>query len=94
MALTDERRSRQVSTNGCQKVGVGNLRLRPTPRRIYLPQFRVQKNCGRGKYTYGKDRKRTAAFDDVVLLRAYHDGIERAICIEPGTRFRWRIMGR
>jgi len=54
----------------------------------------IESDGARLKYTYGKDRKRTAAFDDIVLLRAYHDGCERAICIEPGTRFRWRIMGR
>jgi hypothetical protein len=28
------------------------------------------------------------------ILRAYHEGNERAICTEPGTRFRWRITGR
>ncbi|MDP1525687.1 MAG: hypothetical protein Q8M20_07745 [Rhodocyclaceae bacterium] len=54
----------------------------------------LESDGARLKYTYGKDRKRTTAFDELVLLRAYHDGSERAIGIEPGTRFRWRIMGR
>lgn len=43
---------------------------------------------------YENGRKAKLPFDDEVWLKAYVDGSERTVQIEPGSRFRWRVKGR
>lgn len=44
--------------------------------------------------TYENGRKAKLPFDGEVWLKAYVDGSERTVHIEPGSRFRWRVKGR
>jgi len=43
---------------------------------------------------YENGRKAKLPFDGDVWLKAYVDGGERTVHIEPGSRFRWRVKGR
>jgi len=43
---------------------------------------------------YENGRKAKLPFDGEVWLKAYVEGSERTVHIEPGSRFRWRIKGR
>lgn len=43
---------------------------------------------------YENGRKVKLPFDSEVWVKAYVDGAERTVEIEPGTRFRWRVKGR
>ena len=43
---------------------------------------------------YEDGRKAKLPFDGEVCLKAYVDGSERTVHIEPGSRFRWRVKGR
>jgi len=44
--------------------------------------------------SYENGKKVKLPFDGEVWLKAYVDGSERTVQIEPGTRFRWRVKGR
>lgn len=43
---------------------------------------------------YEDGRKAKLPFDGEVRLKAYVDGSERSVHVEPGSRFRWRVKGR
>jgi len=44
--------------------------------------------------SYENGRKVKLPFDGEVWLKAYVNGSERTVQIEPGSRFRWRVKGR